>query len=968
MTPAQLQKVEETFHAALDCDPAQLQSFLDRACAGDAFLREKVNALLRSYEQSTDFIEAPPSALAARILQSESERADSLIGRTIGHYKILEHIGTGGMGEVYLAGDMRADRKAALKLLPPDFTGDAERLKRFQQEARAVVALNHPNILTVYEIGQEESTYYIVSERIEGETLRQRLSRSRLELKEAIDVAIQVASALAAAHEAGIVHRDIKPENIMLRRDGYVKVLDFGIAKLAESKLPDRIGKQQAIDIVATNTGSILGTVRYMSPEQARGESVDERSDIWSLGIVLYEMLTGSVPFAGDTPKQVINSILSSEPAPMSKAPVELQKIVNTALRKDRQERFHNIGEMLEALKNFRRQLEFVDELARAPVWLRWTRKPAAVVTALILVSLLLIALGVLIPRIFVTQRTQPATATALVEKSIAVLPFQNLSSDEDKTFFADGVQDEILTDLSWIADLKVISRTSVMQYKAGLPRNLLEIARQLGVTHVLEGSVQHAANRVRINVQLIVARYDGHPWAETYDREVTDIFAVQSEIAKTIADQLHAKLSLEEKAAIDIPPTKDVLAFDLYTRAKALANTASYSGLVKEKLLQAIELFNQAIARDPQFVRAYCEVASAHDLLYFYNLDRTSSRLGLGDAAVQTALRLRPDSGEAHLAAGGHLYRGYLDYDRARDELAIARRTLPNEPSVFAFLSFIDRRQGRWEDSARNLERALELDPRNLALLQQAAATYQSLRRFREKAAVLDRALTIAPSDVDMRVTRALIDLDWRADPRPLRKTIDAILAQDPKAAAKFADIWFLLAVCERDVIAAERALTVLASAGLDYDAIRLTAPFGRALVARMRGDHVAVRAAFTEARAEQEKVVEADPQYGPAQCVLGLIDAGLGRKEDALAEGRRAMELLPVEKDSINGIRMIEYFAVIAAWTGNKDLALQTLARAVKVPGRITYGKLRLHPFWDPLRGDTRFEKIVASLAPKD
>ena len=379
MTPAQLQTIEEIFHAALEQEPDQVARFLETACEGDELLRRKVEALLASRQRVGSFIETSAVGIATRII--ENGQADLLVGQTFGHYKISKRIGSGGMGEVYLATDMTAGRKAALKLLPMRFTGDAERLKRFQQEAHAVVGLNHPNILTVYEIGEDHSTHYIASELIEGETLRQRLTRGRMELSEAVDVAIQVASALAAAHQAGIVHRDINPENIMLRPDGYVKVLDFGIAKLAEQEAPTTMPKDEALLLVETNLGSILGTVRYMSPEQACGAHVDKGTDIWSLGVVLYEMVTGHAPFSGDTPKEVMSSILEKEPPPLTRsvthAPAELQQIISKALRKDPAQRYRSAHELLEALKGLRRKLEFELKRAAAPSWLRWARSPS---------------------------------------------------------------------------------------------------------------------------------------------------------------------------------------------------------------------------------------------------------------------------------------------------------------------------------------------------------------------------------------------------------------------------------------------------------------------------------------------------------------------------------------------------------------------------------------------------------------
>src|SRR5436190_4488843 len=359
MTPARLRTIEEIFLAALEQKPDQVSAFLDTACEGDAVLRREVEALLASDQRAGRFIERSTVGLATKII--ENRQAHSLVGQTIGHYKISEPIGTGGMGEVYLATDVIAGRKAALKLLPLRFTGDTGRLNRFQHEAHAVVALNHPNILTVYEIGEDHSIHYIASELIEGETLRDRLTRGPMQLSEAVDVAIQVASALAAAHQTGIVHRDIKPENIMLRPDGYVKVLDFGIAKLAEQEVPATMPKDEALLLVETNLGSILGTVRYMSPEQASGGHVDKSTDIWSLGVVLYEMLTGHAPFTGDTPKEVMSAILEIEPPPLTRYiardPAELQQIINKTLRKDRTERYRSAQDLLKALKDLRRNL-----------------------------------------------------------------------------------------------------------------------------------------------------------------------------------------------------------------------------------------------------------------------------------------------------------------------------------------------------------------------------------------------------------------------------------------------------------------------------------------------------------------------------------------------------------------------------------------------------------------------------------
>jgi TolB-like protein/class 3 adenylate cyclase/Tfp pilus assembly protein PilF len=554
-------------------------------------------------------------------------------------------------------------------------------------------------------------------------------------------------------------------------------------------------------------------------------------------------------------------------------------------------------------------------------------------------------------------------------EKSIAVLPFENLSEEKANAFFTDGVQDQILTALAKVADLKVISRTSVMQYKSGQPRNLREIAQQLGVTHVLEGSVQRAGNKVRVNAQLINARTDGHEWADNYDRPVDDVFAIQSEIAKAIADQLQAKLSPQEKSAMEKAPTRDVPAFDLYSRAKNLILSTSFSAIGGQNLRDAVDLLNQALARDPSFFLAQCQLAYAHDNLYFLGLDHTPARLAAAESAVDAAFRLQPDAGEAHLARAELLYRGYLDYDGALAQLEVARKSLPNDPRVFELTGYIARRRGKQEEALRSLQRAVELDPRNFFTLQQISLSYLSLRRYPDQVIVLDRALAIKPDNVDTKITRALVDLDWKGNTRPLHQTIEEIRSKDPEAIKSVADTWLICALAERDAAAAEAALVALGDNIFGNDAVQLRRGFGEGLIGRMTKDEAKARAAFTQERVAQEKVVAQQPDYAPAICVLGLLDAGLGRKEEALREGRRAVELLPVEKDSINGAHLIEYFAMTAAWAGEKDIACEQLAKAEQLPGygTITYGQLKLMPYWDPLRGDPRFEQIVSSLAPK-
>ena len=555
-------------------------------------------------------------------------------------------------------------------------------------------------------------------------------------------------------------------------------------------------------------------------------------------------------------------------------------------------------------------------------------------------------------------------------QKSIAVLPFENLSEEKANAFFADGVQDEILTDLSKIADLKVISRSSVMHYRSGLERNPRKIGEELGVAHVLEGSVQRAGNRIRVNAQLIDARNDTHLWAQTYDRDLSDVFAIQSEIAKTIADQLQAKLSPQEKSAIQRPPTSDIAAFDLYTRARNLWLTAWGSSTGKDDLLQAADLLNQAVARDPSFFDAWCQLAVTEVTIYFLDWDHTPVRLTKAEVAVQTAARLRPDAGETHLALGRMRYFGYLDYKGALAELELARRSIPNDPWVVLLKGYIERRQGRWDESIRDQQRGTELDPRNTLALQQLATTYEAMRRYAEAKAVLARALAFDPNDAITRAYHAFVDFEWKADTRPLQQVIASIRATNAAAVPTIATFWLLCALAERDAVAARDALMASGANPINgiSENIHFSQAFMEGLIARSMHDEEKARAAFTTARTQQEKTIQAQADYAPAVCMLGLIDAALGQKEEALREGQRAVDLLPLEKDAFGGMEIVKYFSVTAAWAGNKDLACRQLVIATSQPSALSYGQLKLLPFWDALHSDPRFEKIVASLAPKD
>jgi TolB-like protein/Flp pilus assembly protein TadD len=680
------------------------------------------------------------------------------------------------------------------------------------------------------------------------------------------------------------------------------------------------------------------------------------RSDIYSLGATLWFALTGKTPFAGRNVEEIRNAQKSAalpiEQLKAARVPSRLRSLLKSMLAIEPAAR-PGVKDLAAGLRRCSAQVSGVPRVGVA------------------LVGAVILILGASAFFVFQSLHTHPTVATSasnpsLPEKSVAVLPFENLSNDREDAAFADGIQDDILTKLARIADLKVISRTSVMQYRGN--QNTHEIGEVLRVSHVLEGSVRKTGAWLHLNVQLIDTRTDTHVWADQYDRDLKDVFAIQSEIAQKVAEQLDAKISASERLSIEQPPTADLIAFDLYSRARNfLLTVVSYTGTRKANLLKAADLLNQAVAHDSTFFQAYCQLAWTHDYIYFDGWDRTPARLALADAAIQAAFRLRPHAGEAHLARAWNLYLGFLDYEGALAELENARPTLPNDARLFELRGYIERRQGRWDDSTQDLERALDLDPRNFLILQQIALSYDDLRRYADEETILDRALAVQPNDVQTKVTRAFVDLDWKADTQPVHQMIDELNAKDPTVLGSVADSWLLCALAERDSAAAANALATMGEDSVGSETIKYSPHFMEGLLGRMEQDDAKARTAFTAARADQEKVVRSNPDDAGAVGILGLIDAGLGRKEDALREGWRAVELLPVEKDARSGPTIITCLAKIAAWVGDNDLACEQVARSSSLPSGVSYGDLKLMPWWDPLRGDPCFEQIVASLASK-
>jgi TolB-like protein/tRNA A-37 threonylcarbamoyl transferase component Bud32/lipopolysaccharide biosynthesis regulator YciM len=898
------------------------------------------------------------------VASAKAETLDDVLGELdvcdadwrIGNYQILEEIGRGGMGVIFRARQRHSRRIVALKRILSCHADSQETLARFRREAQAAASLDHPNILPIYEVSEcDDELPFFSMKFAAGGNLLDAAPVLRCEPRRVVALMTKVARAVQYAHGQGILHRDLKPGNILLDGRGEPLVSDFGLAKWLDTTSH------------LTRTLTVFGTPGYIAPEQVNGTSgnLGPAADVYSLGAILFDLLTGRPPFFGEHALKVIQQA-SEKPAPKLRTLVpmldkDLETICAKCLEREPVARYRSAGALAEDLE---RWLEGRHIIARpvsppARAW-RWTQRNPVIAGMAALLLVLGSAVGVMI---WNGEMAAPPAASG-----IAVLPFESLGPDKENAFFADGVYDGVSSKLAKVANLKVISHNSVAKYRGA--RNTQEIGRALNVAYVLEGSVRREAGRIHLNTQLIDSRTDAHVWAQEYDRDLSDVFTLQSEIAQKIADQLGAETSSTEKAAIQEPPTTDLVAYDAYLRGKDLINGIAFSTRAKEDLFQAVQLLDQAVARDPFFFLAYGELAGAHDRIYFLGFEHTDARLRLSEKAIQSIRRLHPQSGETHLAVAQHLYWAYADYDRAREELAVARKTLPNESRIPLLTGYIERREGQWEKSLREMKKALELDPRNFSILQQISLTYEGMRRYKEMAAALDDALAIAPKDIPSRVRRAWVDVQWRADTKPMHTTIEAILAEDPNAAPVLVNQWLDLALCERDPAAAERALASMPADGGGCYAESIPFPNGwcEGLAAWFRGNKPTARSAFTNAQKELQQTVHDQPDYAAALCALGVVDAALGNKQDAVREGERAVELMPVDKNAIDGAMLIQYLAVIYAWTGQKDHAIERLTEAVKLPGGVvSYGHLRLYPLWDPLRGDPRFEALVAALAPK-
>jgi serine/threonine protein kinase/tetratricopeptide (TPR) repeat protein len=862
------------------------------------------------------------------------------------HYEILTReagapveLGRGAMGVTYKALDVNLRCTVALKVISAQFVGDESARRRFVREARAAASVRHPNVASVFHLGKTGNSYFYAMEFVEGETLQTLIKRTgRLDIKLALEIATQVAAGLAAIHEQNLVHRDIKPSNIMVKLKGdssMAKIIDLGLAKGVAASLAET-----AVSI----PGSFAGTPEFASPEQFAGVGVDIRSDLYSVGVTLWKMLTGRVPFEGTSAEVMHQHLRAALPVERLKhLPQPVIALIEVLLQKDPAQRFQHPDAFLNAIHTITRAIETRHTVKHEKSRVAVHDKPG--------------------------PRPKQSPGIRAAKRSVAVLPFDTLSRDRINTYFADGVQDEILSNLAKVSRLRVISRTSVMAYRAKSKRDLRSIAKALGVANVIEGTVRKDRNRVRIIVRLVDARTDETLWSDSYDRDLTDIFGIQSDIAQTVATRLNAHLSPEERKDIEEKPTNDLEAYDLYLQAKQLITDTPGIRMIDEhyNLLKAIELLRTAILKDPKFALAYCLLAKAHDELYRLDLD--DERRALGDAAINEAARLRPDLPEVHIASAFHLFRCYRNYKRARLQIAIAQRTLPNSTDALVATAYIGRREGCLEESTRCLERALDFDPRNPEYLRQLAVNYVCLCRNREFEQTYDRAIKIQPEEKPLlMVERAFLRLISKADLTSCRAAFEGLPAS-MKNDRRIISQRFAYALHARHWKMAKEILSD-GSSELYFSEAEALVPRGclQIWLAQVQGDGPQMRTDFTAARDELYRKVEEYPKNSALLSVLGLIDAALGRGEEAINEAKYAVEMLPICEDAWEGPCLVYNLAAVYALINEPSLAFEQLAILIKTPGGIAYGELKLDPAWDPLREDPRFDELIAQSAPRE
>ncbi|TMP97229.1 MAG: tetratricopeptide repeat protein [Verrucomicrobia bacterium] len=894
----------------------------------------------------------------------KATRAAELLGE-LGDYELLEEIGRGGQGVVFRARQKSLNRTVALKVISLGQWASKAHLKRFRLEAEAAARLEHPGIVPIHEVGERDGQCYFSMKFIEGGQLDEVTKRAPMSIRQAVELIAKVTRTVHYAHEHGILHRDIKPGNILLDQKGEPHLTDFGLARLVET------------ESTVTRTMEVLGTPSYMAPEQAVGNNaaVGSATDVYGLGAVIYQLLTGQPPFAGGTTYETIKLLLDTEPRQPRllnpKIDRDLSIICLKCLEKDPKRRYSSALALAEDLEHWLKHEPILARhtgiFTRGRKWMR--RNPTSALLAASLIALAAAAGWIVWKSELIRQ---PVT------NGIAVLPFENLSPDPDNAYFAGGIQDEILTRLASIANLKVISRTSTQRYQSK-PRNLAEIAKELGVANILEGSVQRAADQVRVNVQLINAQTDSHLWADTYDRTLTDIFGVESEIAKRIAESLQAKLTGREEHALAVKPTNNPEAYDAYLRGLAFE---ARNGAWIDLLMKAIGFYEQAVQLDPKFALAWARLSRADALLYYRNARSGDNVRDAAKKALENAQKLEPNSAETLLALGCYQRRVLADDGLAKTTFTRVSKMLPGNSEVISFLATIALDDGQWDQSITYFEKARALDPLNAELLADTAWTYGVLRQFPMALKLYDQALDISPNDPDVMASKAGI-YQAQGNLEQAARCLSQITAQTPGVLeSKINQFAFernygeAIRLVQARLARLQTEGAMIAAGGFESETAKAThasLQLYLAMIQLAAGDSTGAKFTAEQARNTLEGVRKTQSDHPAVLLSLAQANALMGEKDSGREAAQRAIMLFPVAKDALEKAGLQEQLALVQTSLGENSGAISTLAELLHTPystgaGRtpITPALLRLDPIWDPLRSEPAFQKLCEEKQP--
>jgi serine/threonine protein kinase/Tfp pilus assembly protein PilF len=885
-----------------------------------------------------------------------------------GDYELLEEIGRGGQGVVFRARQKSLNRTVALKVIGLGQWASKAHVKRFRREAEAAASLEHPGIVPIHEVGERDGSCYFSMKFIEGGQLDEIVRREPMPIRQAAELIAKVARTVHYAHEHSILHRDIKPGNILLDAKGEPHLTDFGLARLLES------------ESTVTRTLEVLGTPSYMAPEQALGEnaSVSSATDVYGLGAVLYQLLTGHPPFAGGTTYETIKLLLDTEPRQPRlwnpKIDRDLSTICLKCLEKDPKRRYPSALALAEDLERWLKyepiKARRIGPFTRGKKWVR--RNPSIAVMAAMLLALA-VPLGVMIWKSELAQL--PNSNLAAPDKSIAVLPFENLSEEKANAYLAEGIQEEILTRLARLADLKVISRTSTQRYQSK-PGNLREIAKQLGVANIVEGSVQKAADQVRVNVQLVKAQTDSHLWAETYDRKLTNILGVESEIAKGIAESLDAKLSGREEQVLATKPTNNPEAYDAYLRGLTFQARGLYSSLPGASL-EAAGFYERAVQLDPKFAIAWARLSRVDSWIYATRFDASSAaRPDAAKRALENARKLEPNSPETLLALGYYQYSVLRDYGSAKTTFGLVSKTLRGSSELPGALGYIARHEGHWDESVAYFEQALALDPRNVELLMEAASNYAMLRQFPAALRLYTRALDITPNDPDVMAAKASI-YQAQGDLQEAARLLSEVNEQTSNE--NTLNIKIIQLRLERNYGEAVRLLQArLAQFHFDSQFWKSFDQLALALMQRLAGDTAGAKVTAEQARNALEQLyrdqTDETTRFAVTLFQLCRAYALMGESDSALKAAERVIMFSPPgAKNPMDGPMLEENLAFIQTIVGENSRAISTLTQLLQTPYNselygpgVTPALLKLDPIWDPLRADPAFQKLCEANRP--